>query len=232
MRSFTQLFVAATVFTRVLAQYSDGYETVNLPTDPVQIRLAYQGPFAMMVSWNTFEQLPNPTVSYGTDPDDLSLSASSSVSVTYPTSLTYNNHVNITGLSPFTTYYYLPQYSNATTPYSFTTARAAGDMTSFTVGVVVDMGTFGPLGLSTTVGNGAANPLRPGEQTTITALTELIDSYEFLVHAGDISYADAWLKEEIQDYIATTTIAQGAVVYEHILNAFYDELEQVTSSKP
>lgn len=48
MRSFTQLFVAATAFTSVLAQYDDGYETVNLPTDPVQIRLAYQGPTAMM----------------------------------------------------------------------------------------------------------------------------------------------------------------------------------------
>jgi hypothetical protein len=48
MRSFTQLFVAATAFTSVLAQYNDGYETVNLPTDPVQIRVAYQGPTAMM----------------------------------------------------------------------------------------------------------------------------------------------------------------------------------------
>jgi len=232
MRSFIHLFIAATVFTGVLAQYFDGYETVNLPTDPVQIRLAYQGPSAMMVSWNTFEQLSNPTVTYGTDPSNLDLSASSSVSITYQTSLTYNNHVNITGLSPFTTYYYLPQYSNATTPYSFTTARAAGDMTPFSVAVVVDMGTFGPLGLSTTVGVGAANPLQPGEQTTITALTQVIDSYEFLVHAGDISYADAWLKEEIGNYIATTTTAQGAQVYESILNAFYDELEQVTASKP
>jgi len=232
MRSFTQLFVAATVSTRAFAQYFDGYETTNLATDPVQIRLAYQGPSAMMVSWNTFVQLPNPTVTYGTDPNNLAFSASSSVSITYQTSLTYNNHVNITGLSPSKTYYYLPQYSNATTPYTFTTARAAGDMTPFNVGVVVDMGTFGPLGLSTTVGVGAANPLQPGEQTTITALTQMINSYDFLVHAGDISYADAWLKEEIGNYLATTTTAQGAVVYESILNAFYDELEQVTASKP
>jgi hypothetical protein len=32
----------------VSAQYNDGCESVNLPTDPVQIRLAYQGPSAMM----------------------------------------------------------------------------------------------------------------------------------------------------------------------------------------
>jgi hypothetical protein len=250
MRFFAQLLVAVTAIPSVLAQYNDGYETVNLPTDPVQIRLAYQGPTAMMgkyadymlydidtnkialiVSWNTFEQLTNPTVTYGTSPSALTQTASSSVSVTYATSLTYNNHVNITGLSPYTTYYYRPQYSNATTPYSFTTARAAGDTTPFTVGVVVDMGTFGSLGLSTTVGSGAANPLAPGEQTTIAALTEMIDSYEFLVHAGDIAYADTWLKEEIGGYLPTTTTNQGAVVYESILNAFYDELEPVSALK-
>jgi hypothetical protein len=92
-----------------------------------------------VVSWNTFAQLSNPTVSYGISPDALTQTASSSVSVTYPTSLTYNNHVNVTGLLPYTTYYYLPQYSNATTPYNFTTSRASGDATPFTAGVVIDM---------------------------------------------------------------------------------------------
>lgn len=43
---------------------------------------------------------------------------------------------------------------------------------------------------------------------------------------------DAWLKEEIQQYLPTTTIAEGAQVYEHILNAFYDELVPITSRKP
>lgn len=94
------------------------------------------------------------------------------------------------------------------------------------------MGTFGPLGLGTTVGTGAANPLGPNEQTTIAALSEMIDNYEFLVHAGDIAYADAWLKEEIGGYLPTTTTNQGAVVYESILNAFYDELSGVTALKP
>jgi hypothetical protein len=139
--------------------------------------------------------------------------------------------VNITGLLPYTTYYYLPQYSNTTTPYSFTTARAAGDPTPYTVGVVVDMGTFGALGLSTVVGTGAANPLQVNEQTTIAALTEMLDSYEFMVHAGDIAYADYWLTEEIQNYLPTTTTAQGAVVYESILNSFFDEMIGITSQK-
>jgi hypothetical protein len=48
MHSFVQLLVAGMAITGAFAQYNDGYETVNLPTDPVQIRLAYQGPTAMM----------------------------------------------------------------------------------------------------------------------------------------------------------------------------------------
>jgi hypothetical protein len=48
MHSFVQLLVVGIAITGAFAQYNDGYETVNLPTDPVQIRLAYQGPTAMM----------------------------------------------------------------------------------------------------------------------------------------------------------------------------------------
>ncbi|TVY84030.1 Acid phosphatase [Lachnellula suecica] len=233
MRFIVQLLAVATAsFTGALAQYDDGYETVSTSTTPVQMRVAYAGPSAMMVSWNTFSQLPNPTVMYGTSPGSLTQTASSSVSVTYATSLTYNNHVNITGLQPFTTYYYLPQYSNTTTPYTFTTSRPAGDMTPYTVGVVVDLGTMGALGLSSTTGsNGGTSPLAVNEQTTIASIAEQIDSFEFMVHAGDIAYADYWLKEEIENYIPTTTTAQGAQVYESILNAFYDEMLNITSVK-
>jgi hypothetical protein len=48
MRSLTQLLVVATAVHGGLAQYNDGYETVTSATDPVQIRLAHQGPTAMM----------------------------------------------------------------------------------------------------------------------------------------------------------------------------------------
>ncbi|CZR64193.1 uncharacterized protein PAC_14091 [Phialocephala subalpina] len=156
MRSFTQLLAVATTITGALAQFNDGYETVDTATGPLQIRLA--GPMAMM-------------------------------------------------------------------------ARAAGDLTPYTVGVVVDMGTFGALGLSNVVSTGAGNPLAVNEQTTIAALTEMIDNYEFMVHARDIAYADYWLKEEIQNYLPTTTTARGSVVYESILNAFYDETEGITAQK-
>jgi len=92
------------------------------------------------------------------------------------------------------------------------------------------MGTFGPLGLSTTVGSGAANPLAVNEQTTIAALSKSLDQFEFMVQAGDMAYADAWLKEEAGGYLQNTT-AEGIVLYEQILNSFYDELEPITSQK-
>lgn len=50
--------------------------------------------------------------------------------------------------------------------------------------------------------------------------------------AGDIAYADYWLKEEIQGFLPNTTIADGYKVYESILNDFYDEMTAVTTSKP
>jgi hypothetical protein len=46
--TFTQLFLVGTAFTGALAQFYDGYENVTTATTPVQIRLAYQGPTAMM----------------------------------------------------------------------------------------------------------------------------------------------------------------------------------------
>jgi len=199
---------------------------------PMQLRLAYAGNTGMMVSWNTYSQLERPTVFYGTDPRYLSHFADSDVSVTYPTSTTYNNHVKITGLRPDTLYYYQPLFSNSSTPYTFRTSRPAGDMTPYTIAVVVDLGTMGPLGLTTYVGTGAANPLAPGETNTIQSLAANKGDWEFLWHPGDIAYADYWLKEEIQDFLPNTTIAGGAAVYESILNAFYDEMTVVTVDRP
>lgn len=50
--------------------------------------------------------------------------------------------------------------------------------------------------------------------------------------AGDIAYADYWLKEEIQGFLPNTTIEGGAKVYESLLNQFYDEMTAVTGVKP
>lgn len=159
-----------------------------------QVRLAYAGDTGMHVSWNTFEKLRNPTVIYGLSPRSMHKYASSDVSVTYPTSLTYNNHVKITGLRPDTTYYYLPigvqedgtSFDDETTslPYTFRTSRPTGDATPYSVAVVIDLGTMGSLGLTTKAGNGVAstNVLGPKDNNTIQSLAAVKDSYDFLWH--------------------------------------------------
>jgi hypothetical protein len=167
-------FVLASLAGLALAQ--------NDNITPMQIRLAYAGQNGMHVSWNTYDQLSNPTVYYGLSPSLLLLSASSNVSVTYRTSTTYNNHVKIDGLLPDTTYYYQPANSNASTPYSFRTSRPAGDQTPFNVALAIDMGTMGPDGLTTYVGTGASHPLAPGERNTIQALSDAEPTYDFLWH--------------------------------------------------
>ncbi|KAK4508745.1 hypothetical protein PRZ48_002484 [Zasmidium cellare] len=220
--------------TNAVPSYYDGYQTVDRPTQPVQMRIAYNGPYGVTVSWNTFQQIQRPTVRFAEEPYFLYRTASSEDSTTYPTSLTYSNHVRLNGLLPDTQYYeqYLIDGSNSSQPLSFRTAKEAGNHEPFTVGVVVDMGTFGPLGLSTATGVGAANPLRPGEHTTIQTLSQQLSELDFVVHPGDLSYADAWLKEEIQRYLPNTSRIDNPTVYEHINNAFYDELVNITSYKP
>lgn len=201
-----------------------------------QLRLAHFGNTGMMVSWNTFGHIDVPTVHWGVSASSLNETASSKVSVTYPTSTTYNNHVLINGLKPHTTYYYLPSHlmndTNAT-PFAFTTTRAAGDSTPFAVGYVADLGTMGKRGLTTSAGKGVAdtNILGPDERNTIQALADNKGTYEFLWHSGDIAYADYWLKEEMQGFLPNTTIEEGPQVYEAILNDFYSELMSVTATK-
>ncbi len=133
--------------------------------------------------------------------------ATSDVSVTYATSLTFNNHVLLSGLKPDTLYYYQPRdlLANETVygPYSFKTARPAGDMTPYTIAFVADLGTMGPDGLSD-IPNSKTDPnmvLKPGEINTIDSLAAYKDTYDFVVHPGDLAYSDYWLKEELAGYI-------------------------------
>ncbi|ATY65907.1 metallophosphoesterase [Cordyceps militaris] len=202
-----------------------------------QIRLAYHGDDAMVVSWNTFEHVAAPEVRWGLSRDKLDRTARSDTSVTYPTSSTYNNHVLVAGLRPDTTYYYLPSplpQGRPPAPYTFTTARAAGDPQPYSVAVVIDLGTMGRLGLTDHAGKGARpeNILKPGEKNTIDSLAGTSATWDFILHPGDIAYADYWLKEEIAGFLPNTSIADGHTVYEAILNDFYDEMAVVTAAKP
>ncbi|KAF9521086.1 hypothetical protein BS47DRAFT_1404246 [Hydnum rufescens UP504] len=104
----------------------------NNATNPMQVRLAYAGSTGMTISWNTYSQLTNPAVKYGLF-SSLNLTSPVGVSITYPSSSTYNNHAKITGLLPDTLYYYQPQPTNLTAPFTFRTSRLPGDTTAFSV---------------------------------------------------------------------------------------------------
>ncbi|KAF9219062.1 Metallo-dependent phosphatase [Gyrodon lividus] len=211
------------------------------PYEPLQQHLAFAGPNGMTVSWSTHAQLDTPQVWYGETPYSLTNVATGS-STTYPTSRVYDNHVKITGLKPDTKYWYRTSYQNcAGCAYrptdTFTTARAAGDDTPFTIAVVVDLGLMGADGLSTAVGpfGGAANPLGPNDLNTIQSLLENKDTYEFVAHFGDIAYADYFIKESWQGYFGNdslipnvTSVVEG---YNSLLEQYYDQMTPLTSSK-
>jgi acid phosphatase type 7 len=84
-----------------------------------------------MARWNTYNQVAKPTVKYGFSPYNLEFTASSTVSVTYNTSSTYNNHVKLTGLLPYTTYYYMPttlmKSDENTGPFPFRISQRGGN---------------------------------------------------------------------------------------------------------
>lgn len=209
-----------------------------------QVHLAYAGSTGMTVSWNTFNQLANPTVMYGLSQNAMNLTASSNISVTYPSSLTYNNHVKITGLTPNTTYYFTPLdlLTDPFTrpPYQFKTARVAGDMTPYSIAVVIDMGTFGPEGvrmaallsisnadivkkLSTSAGTGVStqNVLKPGEQTTISSLVNFLGNFEFLMHRkSDIELPNPQANDDAAGDIAYADACKfGCISESEISNA-------------
>lgn len=107
--------------------------TCNDKTVPKQLRIAYAGPNSMAVSWNTDQRLTNPFVEFGKDAK-LDNTASSSISTTYATSSTFNNHVTLTKLQSDTVHQYRSQCGSDS--YSFRTAREAGKGEKFSFAMV------------------------------------------------------------------------------------------------
>lgn len=87
---------------------------------------------------------------------------------------------------PFNTDYKID--STNSTIDSFKTARLAGDPTPFAAALVIDMGVFGPDGLSernlSYSNKSITYPLKPKEHTTIQQLVKSASSYEFVLHPG------------------------------------------------
>jgi acid phosphatase type 7 len=182
---------------------------------------------AISVGWNTYEQLSQPCVQYGTSSDSLTLQACSSSSVTYPTSRTWSNSVTLSGLTPATTYYYQIVSNNSTVEHFFS-PRVPGDKTAFAMNAVIDMGVYGADGYTIDMDMTKRDtiPYIPPSlnHTTIGRLASTVDDYEFIVHPGDFAYADDW-------YLKVKNLLDGTNAFEAILENFYDQLAPISGRK-
>ncbi|KND87689.1 Acid phosphatase [Tolypocladium ophioglossoides CBS 100239] len=170
------LFLAACV----AASYLYPPKPADLTT-PVQQRIAIHGPNDVSIGWNTYKQLSQPCVQYGTSDDALLSQACSSSSVTYPTSRTWSNSVTLKELKPATTYYYKIVSTNSSVDH-FMSPRTAGDTTPFAMDVVVDLGVYGRDGY-TTDKRDTIPTIQPAlNHSTIGRLADTVDDYEFVIH--------------------------------------------------
>jgi acid phosphatase type 7 len=99
------------------------------------------------VGWNTYEQLSQACVKYGTSATALTQQVCSSSSITYNTARTWSNAVTLTGLSPATEYYYQIVSTNSSVEHFFS-PRTAGDHTPYNISVVIDLGVYGENGFT------------------------------------------------------------------------------------
>lgn len=238
MKLLTNLLTAATSLQSFLGIV--GVEPLPPIHPSSQLRLALAGDYDMAVSWNTDirHQVTkggnkNPQVCYGICPRHLD-SCIDAYSETYPTSHTWNHHVKLSPLEPGTIYYYkIAGDDDHKTLRHFKTPPKRGikDKKEWSFAFVADLGTMGKFGLGYhDDGDGWA--LDPGEENTITALVDELDSYDFLWQAGDMGYADYWLKAQLNDYFPNTTVEDGIELYEKILNLYYEQMAPITSRKP
>jgi hypothetical protein len=151
--------------------------------------------------------------------------------------------------------------------YTFKTAKEAGDETPYTIAVTADLGLMGEDGLSTRTapfGGSAHSALEANETNTIQvrlrhpisfflfssflsstadrlplqSLLALKDTYDFLIHVGDIGYADYFLRASVEGYYGTAddetqpTREEVAEGYESMSETFFDQTQLISSSKP
>lgn len=180
------------------------------------------------MGWNTYQELSNPCVTYGISSDNLGFSACSDISITYPTSRTWGNTVTLTDLTPGTTYYYKITSTNSTVEH-FLSPRPAGDTGAFSFNAVIDLGVYGVDGY-TIASNKAKRDIIPSidpslNHTTIGRLANTIDDYEFVVHPGDLAYADDW-------FYKPKNLFDGTDAYAAIVEQFFGQLAPISGRKP
>ncbi|KAI0904284.1 Metallo-dependent phosphatase-like protein [Ustulina deusta] len=197
-------------------------------TTPTQQRIAIKGSNSVAIGWNTYKQLSNPCVQYGTSSNNLALAACSTTSITYPNSRTWGNTVTLSDLTPGTTYYYKITSTNSTVEH-FLSPRSAGDTGAFSFNAVIDLGVYGADGYTIKANNAKRDTIpliQPSlNHTTIGRLANTIDDYEFVVHPGDLAYADDWL-------LKPKNLFDGTDAYAAIVEQFYGQLAPISGRKP
>ncbi|KAJ3570938.1 hypothetical protein NPX13_g5551 [Xylaria arbuscula] len=134
----------------------------------------------------------------------------------------------LTGLAPGTTYYYKITSTNSTVGH-FLSPRPAGDTGAFSFNAVIDLGVYGADGY-TIASNKAKRDTIPMidpslNHTTIGRLANTIDDYEFVVHPGDLAYADDWL-------LKPKNLFDGTDAYAAIIEQFFGQLAPISGRKP
>ncbi|KAM0205548.1 hypothetical protein ACHAQI_009108 [Fusarium lateritium] len=202
-----------------------------IPADlstPVQQRISLDGPNSVTIGWNTYAKQQKPCVNYGTSKDALNQQACSDISLTYPTSRTWANTVTLENISPATKYYYKIA-SKSTAVNQFFSPRLAGDKTPFAINAIIDLGVYGEDGFTIKMDQ-TKRDIIPNVQpslnhTTIGRLATTADDYEFIIHPGDLAYADDW-------FLKPKNLLHGQEAYQAILETFYDQLAPISGRKP
>ncbi|KAE9281789.1 hypothetical protein PF008_g27795 [Phytophthora fragariae] len=178
---------------------------------PQQLHLAFAGEEAgtgMAISWTTFVLEKDPTVWIGTSEANVAKAKGAKIETkSYYKDEDYelySYHAVVNGLKANTKYFYKVG-SASTTKFqtsvsSFTTARAAGDESPFTVAVYGDMG---------------------ADDNSVASnkyVNSLVDEVDFVYHLGDISYAD-------NDFLTAKNVF--GFFYEQVYNKFMNSMTNV-----
>jgi hypothetical protein len=131
-------------------------------------------------------------------------------------------------LKPGTTYYYKIGSTNSSVEHFFS-PRVPGDKTPFSVVCTPDLGVYGADGF-TIMGDQTKRDMIPQidpslNHSTIDRLAQTVDDYEFVLHPGDLAYADDWFEKP-------KNVLDGKNAFEAILEQFYTQLAPIAGRKP
>lgn len=194
----------------------------------MQIWLTWTPPPGIAVSWNTYQDQANSCVKYGTSASKLDKQVCSTASKTYPTSRTWFHSVSLDGLSPATTYYY-QIVGGASEVNHFFSPRVPGDKTPFAINAIIDLGVYGEDGFTIKMDQSKRDTIpsiNPSlNHTTINRLADTVNDYEFIIHPGDLAYADDWIERP-------KNLFDGKNAFQAILEQFYNQLAPISGRKP